>query len=46
MIRDLVNAASSWIVPLLILGVPLYAFAAKRIRVYESFIEGDRKSVV
>ncbi|HOC19103.1 MAG TPA: nucleoside recognition domain-containing protein [Vicinamibacterales bacterium] len=43
MIRDLVNAASSWIVALLILGVPLYAYAAKRIRVYESFIEGAKE---
>ena len=25
--KDLVNAASSWIVPLLILGVPLYALS-------------------
>ncbi len=41
--RDLVNAASSWIVPLLILGVPLYAYAARRIRVYESFIEGAKE---
>jgi spore maturation protein B len=41
--RDLVNAASNWIVPLLILGVPLYAYAVKRIRVYESFIEGAKE---
>ena len=41
--RELVNAASSWIVPLLILVVPLYAYAAKRIRVYESFIEGAKE---
>jgi spore maturation protein B len=41
--KDLVNAASSWIVPLLILGVPLYAYAARRIRVYESFIEGAKE---
>jgi spore maturation protein B len=41
--KDLVNAASNWIVPLLILGVPLYAFAARRIRVYESFIEGAKE---
>jgi spore maturation protein B len=42
-VRDLVNSASNWIVPLLILGVPLYAYAAKRIRVYESFIEGAKE---
>ncbi len=41
--KDLVNAASSWIVPLLILGVPLYAYAARRVRVYESFIEGAKE---
>jgi spore maturation protein B len=41
--RDLINAASNWIVPLLILGVPLYAYAARRIRVYESFIEGAKE---
>lgn len=41
--KELVNAASSWIVPLLILGIPLYAFAARRIRVYESFIEGAKE---
>jgi spore maturation protein B len=43
MTKDLLNAASSWIVPLLILGIPLYAYAAKRIRVYESFIEGAKE---
>jgi spore maturation protein B len=41
--KELVNAASSWIVPLLILGIPLYAYTVKRIRVYESFIEGAKE---
>jgi spore maturation protein B len=41
--KDMVNAVSAWIVPLLILGVPLYAYAFKRIRVYESFIEGAKE---
>ena len=41
--KNLVNAASNWVVPLLILGVPLYAYAVKRIRVYESFIEGAKE---
>jgi spore maturation protein B len=41
--RDLINAASNWIVPLMILGIPLYAYAARRIRVYESFIEGAKE---
>ncbi len=41
--KDLVNAASNWIVPLLLLGVPLYAYAARRVHVYESFIEGAKE---
>jgi spore maturation protein B len=41
--RELANSASNWIVPLLILGIPLYAFAVKRVRVYESFIEGAKE---
>ena len=41
--KDIINAASNWIVPLLILVVPLYAYAAKRIRVYESFIAGAKE---
>jgi len=41
--RELANNASNWIVPLLILGVPLYAYAVKRVRVYESFIEGAKE---
>jgi spore maturation protein B len=41
--RELANNASNWIVPLLILGIPLYAFAVKRVRVYESFIEGAKE---
>jgi spore maturation protein B len=43
MFKEFINAASSWIVPFLILGIPLYAFAAKRIKVYESFIEGAKE---
>lgn len=41
--RELANSASNWIVPLLILVVPLYAYAVKRVRVYESFIEGAKE---
>ena len=41
--RELANSASNWIVPLLILAVPLYAYAVKRVRVYESFIEGAKE---
>lgn len=43
MIKLWTQAASNWIVPLLILVIPLYAFAAKRVRVYESFIEGAKE---
>lgn len=41
--RELANSASNWIVPLLILVVPLYAYAVKRVHVYESFIEGAKE---
>ncbi len=41
--KELANSASNWIVPLLILAIPLYAYAVKRVRVYESFIEGAKE---
>jgi len=43
MFKELVASLSNWIVPLIILGIPLYAYAAKRIKVYESFIEGAKE---
>jgi spore maturation protein B len=43
MFKDLANSASNWIVPLLIVGILLYAYAARRIKVYESFIEGAKE---
>jgi spore maturation protein B len=43
MLKDLVTSVSNWIVPLLLLGIPLYAYAARRIKVYESFIEGAKE---
>lgn len=43
MFKDLINSLSSWIVPFIILAIPLYAYAAKRIKVYESFIEGAKE---
>lgn len=43
MLKELVNQTSNWIVPLLILGVPLYAYAARRVKVYESFIAGAKE---
>ncbi len=43
MLKTLVAEASNWVVPLLLLGIPLYAYAARRIPVYESFIEGAKE---
>jgi spore maturation protein B len=43
MIKDLINSASNWIVPLLLCGIPLYAFAFRQVRVYESFITGAKE---
>jgi spore maturation protein B len=43
MFKDLANSLSNWIVPFIILGIPLYAYAARRIKVYESFIEGAKE---
>ncbi len=43
MFKDFIKTASDWIVPLLILCIPLYAYAARRIKVYESFIEGAKE---
>ncbi|MCK5243090.1 spore maturation protein [bacterium] len=41
--KEFLNAASNWVVPLLLLGIPLYAIAVKKIKVYESFIEGAKE---
>jgi len=41
--KELLNAASNWVIPLLLLGIPLYALTAKRVKVYESFIEGAKE---
>ncbi|MBN2354490.1 spore maturation protein [candidate division KSB1 bacterium] len=41
--KDFLNAAAHWVVPLLLLGIPLYAYAVRKIRVYESFIEGAKE---
>jgi spore maturation protein B len=43
MLKDAAATLSNWIVPFLVLGIPLYAYAAKRIKVYESFIEGAKE---
>lgn len=41
--KEFAAALSNWIVPFLVLGIPLYAYAFKRIKVYESFIEGAKE---
>lgn len=41
--KDFLNAAAHWVVPLLLLGIPLYAYAARKVQVYESFIEGAKE---
>ncbi len=43
MFKDWLNTASQWVVPLLLVSIPLYAFAARRIKVYESFVEGAKE---
>jgi spore maturation protein B len=43
MIKEFAASLSNWIVPFIILAIPLYAYAAKRIKVYESFIEGAKE---
>jgi spore maturation protein B len=41
--KDWINSASDWIIPLLLCGIPLYAFAVRKVRVYESFIAGAKE---
>ncbi|MBN1595539.1 spore maturation protein [candidate division FCPU426 bacterium] len=41
--KEFFQAASNWVVPLLLVGIPLFAFAVKRVKVYESFIEGAKE---
>jgi spore maturation protein B len=41
--KEFLNAASNWVVPLLLLIIPLYAMTFKKVKVYESFIEGAKE---
>lgn len=41
MIESLNNGAR-YIIPLLLVGIPLYAMSAKRVKVYEEFVEGAK----
>ncbi len=43
MFKEWMTSLSNWIVPFIILAIPLYAYAAKRVHVYESFIEGAKE---
>ena len=36
------NAGSKYIIPLLLVGIPLYAITVKKIKVYEVFVEGAK----
>src|SRR5210317_2100199 len=36
------NAGSKYIIPLLLVGIPLYALAVKKVKVYEVFVEGAK----
>jgi spore maturation protein B len=42
MIPDLIRSFSVWAIPLFLLGIPLYG-AVKRVKVYESFIQGAKE---
>jgi spore maturation protein B len=36
------NAGATYIIPLLLVGIPLYALAVKKVKVYEVFVEGAK----
>jgi spore maturation protein B len=36
------NAGAIYIIPLLLVGIPLYALAVKKVKVYEVFVEGAK----
>ncbi|OEH85721.1 spore maturation protein [Desulfuribacillus stibiiarsenatis] len=39
---DSVAKISSWAIPIIVVGIPLYAYAIKKIPVYEIFIDGAK----
>jgi spore maturation protein B len=41
MIQQIISAISVWAIPFLLLSIPLYG-AAKKVKVYESFVEGAK----
>ena len=42
MIQNVIHVISVWAVPLFLVGIPLYG-AARRVKVYESFVEGAKE---
>src|SRR5210317_2536554 len=36
------NAGAKYIIPLLLVGIPMYAITVKKIKVYEVFVEGAK----
>ena len=36
------NAGARYIIPLLLVGIPLYAITVKKVKVYEVFVEGAK----
>ena len=42
MLRAVLDSVSSWAVPLLLAGIPLYALA-RRVKVYPAFVEGAKQ---
>lgn len=40
---DFVNTLAKYIIPLLLMGIPFYAIAFKRVKVYEVFTEGAKE---
>ena len=36
------NAGAKYIIPLLLVGIPLYALSVKKVKVYEVFVEGAK----
>lgn len=37
-----INSGAKYIIPLMLMGIPLYGLAVKKIKVYESFVEGAK----
>lgn len=41
MIQNFIGVVSTWAIPVILAGIPLYA-AIKRVKIYESFVEGAK----